>query len=182
MKKTTKVKILKKTSNSTTKSKKDILKAKVSKLKKPKIMAKANKTIKNSEKKETKNLKTIPNINPKSNLNANLTVNLTANTKLNSHKNQLNSIPTIQNTPPKSVNNNLSNTLSFQYLKSLKKVKDHVLPNQMIPRTVAVVHDLNNNVYYMIDWKDRKFTALKSEETPKDTQWDYDKKHWNKIA
>ncbi len=70
----------------------------------------------------------------------------------------------------------------LKYFKSLKKIRDQLLPNSMIPRTVSVIQDVDNKVSYLVDWRDKKFTSIKGLDLPKDPEWDYDKKHWTKIA
>lgn len=68
------------------------------------------------------------------------------------------------------------------YFKKLKKVREQTVPNAMIPRTVSLVQDQEAKLFYLVDWKDRKFTSVKSTDLPKDSEWDWDKKHWTKMA
>jgi hypothetical protein len=70
----------------------------------------------------------------------------------------------------------------LKYFKGLKKVKDQVLPNTMIPRTVSIIQDLSAKVTYLVDWRDKKYTSIKTLELPKENQWDYDTKNWTKIT
>lgn len=71
---------------------------------------------------------------------------------------------------------------STKYFKGLKKIKEQVLPNSMIPRSVDMVRDSKANVIYLVDWRDKKYTSVKSDDIPKDSEWDYNKKNWSKIA
>ncbi|MEY4616702.1 MAG: hypothetical protein RJB66_1662 [Pseudomonadota bacterium] len=69
-----------------------------------------------------------------------------------------------------------------QYFKSLKKVKVQMLPNAMIPRPLDVIQDEKSKVVYLVDWRDRKYTSIKSVDLPKEKDWDYDRTHWHKIS
>lgn len=70
----------------------------------------------------------------------------------------------------------------LSYFKSLRKVREQVIPDSMIPRTVSLIQDVKSEVSYLVDWRDKKYISHEGLEVPKDKDWDYDKKHWKKIA